>query len=80
MDVDGSLTDGKIYMGPSGEVMKAFNARDGFAINHLLPDNSISPVIITGRKSDIVTRRCEELHITEVHQGVADKLSGYHSQ
>ena len=75
MDVDGSLTDGKLYIGSSGELMKAFSVKDGYALNHILPDNGIIPVIITGRKSDIVTRRCEELHITEVHQGVADKLS-----
>lgn len=75
MDVDGSLTDGKIYIGPSGEAMKAFNAKDGYAISHILPYNSIIPVIITGRKSDIVSRRCEELHITEVHQGASDKIS-----
>lgn len=56
MDVDGSLTDGKIYIGSSGELMKAFSARDGYAVNHILLDNGIKPVVITGRKSDIVAR------------------------
>lgn len=74
MDVDGTLTDGKIYMGPSGEVMKAFNIKDGYAIAHLLPEMGIVPVIITGRTSTIVENRAEELHITELHQGVSDKL------
>lgn len=74
MDVDGSLTDGKIYIGPSGEAMKAFSVKDGYAINHLLPDNGIIPVIITGRSSEIVSRRCGELGITEVYQGVENKL------
>ena len=74
MDVDGTLTDGKIYMGNHGEVFKAFNIKDGYGINELLPLHSIVPVIITGRKSAITERRAEELHVTEVFQGRHDKL------
>lgn len=75
MDVDGTLTDGKIYMGENGEAMKAFNIKDGYAINVLLRKNNIVPVIITGRTSNIVERRASELGITEVHQGVSDKAA-----
>lgn len=75
MDVDGTLTDGKIYMGPSGEVMKAFDIKDGYAIAHMLPEMEIVPVIITGRKSAIVENRAKELGIKELHQGVSDKLT-----
>ena len=74
MDVDGTLTDGCIYMSGQGEVMKAFNIKDGYAIKHILPTLSITPVIITGRKSDIVERRAKELDILELHQGVTDKV------
>ena len=74
MDVDGTLTDGKIYMGENGEVMKAFNVKDGYAIAHMLPEMGIIPVIITGRKSKIVENRAKELGITELYQGVGDKL------
>lgn len=49
MDVDGTLTDGRIYMGADGELMKAFDVRDGYAIAHMLPSLGIIPVIITGR-------------------------------
>jgi len=73
MDVDGTLTDGKIYVGNSGEVMKAFNVKDGYAIHWMLPQYDIEPVVITGRKSDIVDIRCKELGITEVHQGCVEK-------
>ncbi len=73
MDVDGTLTDGKIYMGETGELMKAFSIKDGYAITHLLPQYNTIPVIITGRKSEIVSRRCLELGIDFVFQGVADK-------
>ncbi len=73
MDVDGTLTDGKIYMGASGEAVKAFHAKDGYGIVHLLPKLGITPVIITGRKSEILLRRCEELGITHVYQGVEEK-------
>ena len=74
MDVDGTLTDGKIYMGENGEVMKAFNVKDGYAIAHMLPEMGIIPAIITGRKSKIVESRAKELGITELYQGVSDKL------
>ncbi len=74
MDVDGTLTDGKIYMSPSGEAMKAFNIKDGCGIHDLLIPNHITPVIITGRSSDIVMNRCSELGITAVYQGVGNKL------
>ena len=74
MDVDGTLTDSKIYMGNSGEMMKAFNIKDGCGIHDLLPQNNILPVIITGRKSAILENRCRELGITELHQGISDKL------
>ena len=43
MDVDGTLTDGKIYMGENGEVMKAFNIKDGYAISQILPKCGIIP-------------------------------------
>lgn len=74
MDVDGTLTDGKIYMGQTGEVMKAFNIKDGCGIHDILLPASITPIIITGRSSDIVLNRCMELGITDVYQGVVNKI------
>jgi 3-deoxy-D-manno-octulosonate 8-phosphate phosphatase (KDO 8-P phosphatase) len=74
MDVDGTLTDGCIYMGPQGEAMKAFNCQDGYAIAQILPKIGITPVIITGRDSQITANRARELKITQLHQGVKDKL------
>ena len=73
MDVDGTLTDGKIYMGSDGEVFKAFDVKDGYAIAHL-HEAGIIPVIITGRESKIVENRGKELNIKEVYQGVSDKV------
>lgn len=75
MDVDGTLTDGKIYMSAQGEAVKAFDVKDGYGIVSLLPQCGIRPVIITGRKSEILLRRCEDLKISEVHQGVTDKAA-----
>ncbi|MBQ8166663.1 MAG: HAD hydrolase family protein [Lachnospiraceae bacterium] len=74
MDVDGTLTDGKIYMGNGGEVCKAFHVKDGCGIHDILLPNGIIPVIITGRSSAIVKMRCEELEIREIYQGVKEKL------
>jgi 3-deoxy-D-manno-octulosonate 8-phosphate phosphatase (KDO 8-P phosphatase) len=75
MDVDGTLTDGKIYMSPSGEAMKAFNIKDGCGIHDILIPVGITPVIITGRKSQIVENRAKEIGITEVYQGQSNKLT-----
>ena len=75
MDVDGTLTDGCIYCSGQGELLKAFNVKDGYAIAHILPKIGVIPVIITGRKSDIVRFRASELGIKELHQGITDKLT-----
>ncbi len=72
MDVDGTLTDSKIYMGNDGEMFKAFDVKDGLGIK-LLKDSGIVPAIITGRNSKIVENRCRELGITELCQGVKNK-------
>ena len=73
MDVDGTLTDGKINIGPHGE-FKSFDIKDGYAINEMLPANGIIPAIITGRESQIVANRAQELHVSELYQGKHDKL------
>ena len=74
MDVDGTLTDGRIFAGPDGEIFKAFDVKDGYAIKHVLPTVGVVPVVITGRRSTIVEKRCAELDIAELYQGVSDKL------
>ena len=73
MDVDGTLTDGKIYMGENGEIMKAFNIKDGHAI-YRINNFGIVPAVITGRESKIVENRCRELKIKYFYQGVHNKL------
>ena len=79
MDVDGTLTDGKIYMGASGEIMIAFDIKDGCGIKDILPRCYITPIIITARESKILTNRCEELGIKHVYQGIRNKLEKLHS-
>ncbi len=74
MDVDGTLTDGKIYMGNNGEIMKAFSIKDGCGIHDILIPAGIIPVIITGRISKILENRCKEIGIEEIHQGVLNKI------
>lgn len=74
LDVDGALTDGKVYIGNAGEVMKAFSVKDGYAINYILKPAEIESVIITGRTSRIVENRCKELGINYYYQGVIHKL------
>lgn len=75
MDVDGTLTDGKIYMGENGECCKAFNIKDGYGIGNLLAPAGIQPVIITGRESQMVRNRCKELGIQLLYQKIHDKVA-----
>ena len=75
MDVDGTLTDGKIYMSSQGELLKAFDIKDGCGIHDLLPQVGIVPIIITGRISKIVENRCQELNIVHCYQGCRDKVT-----
>ena len=79
MDVDGTLTDGKIYMGAHGEMMKAFNIKDGCGIHDIAITGGIIPVIITGRTSEIVKKRCGELGIQQVYQGIKNKIEQLNS-
>ncbi len=74
LDVDGTLTDGKVYIGEQGEVFKAFDIKDGLGIHSILPQNGIIPVIITGRNSKMLERRCKEIGIEYLYQGVTDKV------
>lgn len=74
MDVDGTLTDGKIYVGPSGECMKAFNVKDGYGIARILPEYGVLAIIITGRESAITERRAKELNIHCLYQNVSNKV------
>lgn len=75
MDVDGTLTDGKVYIGENGEIMKVFSIKDGYGINDILPKYNIIPIVITGRQSTILQRRCKELNIQKLYQGVKDKIN-----
>lgn len=75
MDVDGTLTDGKIYMGQDGELFKAFDIKDGYGVKCLLPEVNIIPVVITARNSRIVENRCHEMGVSELYQGKMDKYA-----
>jgi 3-deoxy-D-manno-octulosonate 8-phosphate phosphatase (KDO 8-P phosphatase) len=74
LDVDGVLTDGRLYYGARGESLKVFNVKDGHGIKQVSAAG-ITVAIISGRKSPIVTRRARELGIRHVSQGVTDKLA-----
>lgn len=73
LDVDGTLTDGKLYIDDRDNAFKAFNVKDGFAIAQWIKYGGIA-AIITGKTSNIVTRRKEELGIQELVQGAKNKV------
>lgn len=72
LDVDGTLTDGAIYMGPDGEMCKRFSAKDGLGLK-LLQSAGVEIAILTGRRSRIVENRSAELGIARVVQGISEK-------
>lgn len=74
LDVDGVLTDGSLYFGADGDTLKAFNSLDGHGLK-MLQASGVSLAIITGRESEIVTRRANELGIDVIVQGREDKLT-----
>jgi len=73
LDVDGVLTDGRLYFGPRGEVLKVFHVRDGHGIVQL-QRAGLQVAVISGRRSRMVSARCRELGVRHLHQGVGDKL------
>lgn len=74
LDVDGVLTDGRLYYGPNGEAIKAFFVRDGYGLK-LWHEAGFRSGIISGRDSDIVSFRAAELNMSFVYQGNDDKIS-----
>lgn len=72
LDVDGTLSDGKIYYSDSGEEYKVFDVKDGLGLR-VWKKLGKKSAIITGRKSPIVERRAKELGVDEIYMGVEDK-------
>jgi 3-deoxy-D-manno-octulosonate 8-phosphate phosphatase (KDO 8-P phosphatase) len=66
LDVDGTLTDGRLYYGAQGEAMKAFDVRDGHGLRLLQMYGGVKLAVLTGRRADLVLQRCKELSIEHV--------------
>ncbi len=75
-DVDGVLSDGRIYMGNQGEELKTFHVHDGFGLK-ALRSAGIEVAIITGRRSQIVEQRMSALGISHVYQGQENKCIAF---
>lgn len=71
-DVDGVLTDGKLFFGPNGEEHKVFHVHDGLGLK-LLQQAGIDVAIISSRKSAAVTKRLKDLGVNHVYQGQENK-------
>ena len=76
LDVDGTMTDGRLYFGPRGEALKVFHVRDGQGIKHL-DAAGIRVAVISGRKSRMTEIRCRELGVEHVIQGAEDKVLAF---
>jgi 3-deoxy-D-manno-octulosonate 8-phosphate phosphatase (KDO 8-P phosphatase) len=73
LDIDGVLTDGRLYFGARGEALKVFHVRDGYGIAELRRAG-IEVAVISGRRSPMVAVRCRELGVQYLYQGVTHKL------
>ena len=73
LDVDGVLTDGRLYFGPQGETLKVFHVRDGHGIK-LLMGAGVHVAAFSGRRSAATAARLRELRVPTVVQGCSDKL------
>jgi 3-deoxy-D-manno-octulosonate 8-phosphate phosphatase (KDO 8-P phosphatase) len=76
LDVDGTMTDGRLYFGPRGEAFKVFHVRDGQGIKRL-DAAGVRVAVITGRTSKMVSVRCRELGVEHVIQGAEDKVVAF---
>jgi 3-deoxy-D-manno-octulosonate 8-phosphate phosphatase (KDO 8-P phosphatase) len=75
-DVDGVLTDGRLWYGPAGEELKAFHSFDGHGIK-MLAASGVACAVLSGRRSSAVAARCAELGIEHVLQGIEDKRAAF---
>lgn len=66
LDVDGTMTDGRLYYGNEGEALKAFDVRDGHGLRLLQIYGGVRLAALTGRRADLVQQRCRELSIDPV--------------
>lgn len=73
LDVDGVMTDGRLYFDANGEEAKVFHVRDGFGIKQIMK-TGIAVAVISGRRSKAVERRIAELNIEHARLGQEDKL------
>ena len=73
-DVDGTLTDGRLFFDENGGELKAFHVHDGQGLR-LLEDAGIAVALITARESNIVKKRGEDLHLAHIYTGVSNKLA-----
>ena len=77
LDVDGVLTDGKLYYSGQGDELKTFHVRDGLGLS-LLMESGVIVAVVTGRCSQTVSARCRELKIQHVYQGALNKKEALH--
>lgn len=76
LDVDGVLTDGRLYYGPAGEVLKAFHILDGHGLK-MLAESGVATGLLSGRASEAAAARARELGIAHVILGAGDKLAHF---
>ncbi len=75
-DVDGVLTDGRLFFGDDGQEYKAFHSRDGLGMKMLM-HSGVEVAVITARSSNVVAHRMQNLGVRHFYQGQADKVPAF---
>ena len=75
LDIDGTMTDGRLYYGAQGELLKAFDVRDGHGLRLLQMHGGVKLAVLTGRNAELSMQRCRELSIGIVRGHSRDKGS-----
>ena len=76
LDIDGVMTDGSLFFDNNGDEYKAFNSLDGHGLR-MLQECGVKVAVITGRKSELVKHRMNDLGVTMLYQGYRDKIPAF---
>ena len=75
-DYDGVMTDGKVILTNDGEALRTANVRDGYAMQYAIK-KGYRIAILSGGRSEVITKRFESLNVKDVFLGVCDKVNTY---
>ena len=74
LDVDGTMTNGRLYRSDNGDLWRAYHVLDGYGLRRLIKNGCPAAIVTAAAGGDSIVLRMQELGINRIHQGVDDKL------